>query len=941
MRIIFIFLLCVIIILTSGLYLYALQSESRSLLRSNEMAAVKEALHCINMEPADMGFTRDLVQPQFVFPAVRQALISPLELAVAGRDCLSASQHSSDEILEWIVRHYHGLQANQQEPGAAFTAAESDYSCGEKIAPELRLPIQKLVHSCHEALQMYEFATEKLDVQERSELSARLFADILRIEDDPAGQMKLLQAGVARADLDALLMEYESVDHSEAARFILDAFDEIDLELFVKSIRTFHDAVYSFAEDLPENAGWPDHPVNLRTPIGRIYIGTTSDDVYTNRCAMIIDPDGNDRYADAALMANGLLYQPLNVVMDLNGDDIYRCNRLVGVGGALFGLACLYDGAGDDLYINKYAGQAGGLYGFGLLIDKAGNDRYEAHSLAQGASYAGVGLLIDESGNDVYSVGLEGQAYAGTLGVSMLVDRQGQDRYLSGNLEPDHERHQDRFLSLSQGMGMGMRPFAGGGIAALVDLEGNDTYFADVYGQGVGYWYALGMLLDNNGHDSYSMHHYGQGSGIHLSSGLLYDGAGNDQYNGYILSQGNAHDYAVGMLIDQQGDDTYTGDHHTQGRSLNNAFAMLLDSEGNDAYFARQNDRAQGAGNPGDQREYGCLALMLDVGGLDRYSSGAVDGARRERPNYGIIYDRINAAEEPSKERQTMAELQGGDPESWDMETVFFHASRYGNTEERRIRKKHAKNELMNRGGAAFAYLMAHIHQDNMWYSIYAYQMVQKVSAEIAVPVLLDVLQEGRRENKKMAIYFLGYYDVPQHADIIMPYLNNEFLAGVTVRTLGKWKIKDAVPLITPFLYDQKERKRILAVNALRDIEDPAAAEYLLDCFQDPVFTVRNTAIQALLTWPDTATSLIRKRIHAANGIALRCMIRVLGKAGEKKDAGLLKSFLQHADWGVCGDAVRAISRLDPRRAKRMVKGVEQDHPYVKTAIRELEDAQD
>jgi hypothetical protein len=44
-------------------------------------------------------------------------------------------------------------------------------------------------------------------------------------------------------------------------------------------------------------------------------------------------------------------------------------------------------------------------------------------------------------------------------------------------------------------------------------------------------------------------------------------------------------------------------------------------------------------GHDGDKREYGCLALLLDLAGRDTYSCGARDGARMIRPDYGIVYD--------------------------------------------------------------------------------------------------------------------------------------------------------------------------------------------------------------------------------------------------------------------------------------------------------------
>jgi hypothetical protein len=93
------------------------------------------------------------------------------------------------------------------------------------------------------------------------------------------------------------------------------------------------------------------------------------------------------------------------------------------------------------------------------------------------------------------------------------------------------------------------------------------------------------------------------------------------------------------MLFDHAGDDTYVADHHSQGRALNTALGVLVDSAGDDGYFARRNNLAQGIGNSGDTREYGSIALLLDLDGRDQYSCGAKNDERLLRPLYGIVYD--------------------------------------------------------------------------------------------------------------------------------------------------------------------------------------------------------------------------------------------------------------------------------------------------------------
>ncbi|MCD4670297.1 MAG: hypothetical protein K8S14_07615, partial [Actinomycetia bacterium] len=70
-----------------------------------------------------------------------------------------------------------------------------------------------------------------------------------------------------------------------------------------------------------------------------------------------------------------------------------------------------------------------------------------------------------------------------------------------------------------------------GGTGLMADFgEGNDTYRAEVFGQGCSYFYSLGMLYDQGGQDTYVAAQYSQGSGIHLASGCLWDGDGDDSY---------------------------------------------------------------------------------------------------------------------------------------------------------------------------------------------------------------------------------------------------------------------------------------------------------------------------------------------------------------------------------------------------------------------------
>ncbi len=605
-----------------------------AVLSTNQRAHITRALHQLNMTEADLGFDKDVAEPRLALKRLRACLGSPLDLPILGDEALAAVASTNEGSCWTLAGHWLELPGEQGLPVSVT---------GHKPSPELPAPLQEpiaaflnTVQSAHTSL---ESAFRRLEPNARSRLAAGFLGGTFLIEDDREAYAALEQMGIPAAMLDDVIRKQHVINPQPDASNTLDRLESIDMGALLTAAQAGRRALTDLAAAVSATEAWPSSPLALPSPYGPILIGTTGADHYATSALLILDPAGDDTYEPPAGVAQGLAHTAFASILDLSGNDAYLSDGILGPGSALFGLSLLHDLAGDDTHRAAYAGQGVALFGAASLTDDAGDDRYEARALAQGAGYAGVGILRDRGGNDRYNVGYNGQAFAGVRSVGLLIDDDGNDRYTAGGQHPDYDRHTHRYLSTAQGFAIGMRPFAGGGIAALIDRAGNDVYIADVYGQGVGYWYAAGMLLDEGGHDSYQLYEYGQGAGIHLALGLLSDRAGNDVYSGYSLSQGCAHDYAVGMLFDHGGNDTYTADHFSQGLAINNALGLLVDSAGRDGYFALRTDQSQGIGSDGRDREYGALALLLDLGGKDRYSAGARDGARVIRPNHGIIYD--------------------------------------------------------------------------------------------------------------------------------------------------------------------------------------------------------------------------------------------------------------------------------------------------------------
>jgi hypothetical protein len=91
-------------------------------------------------------------------------------------------------------------------------------------------------------------------------------------------------------------------------------------------------------------------------------------------------------------------------------------------------------------------------------------------------------------------------------------------------------------VSNAQGVGSGRRGDGAdghnwaGGLGALLDVDGNDTFRAGNFSQGLGYWYGTGLLWDGGGNDEYVSVYFTQGSGAHFAIGALIDEGGNDKH---------------------------------------------------------------------------------------------------------------------------------------------------------------------------------------------------------------------------------------------------------------------------------------------------------------------------------------------------------------------------------------------------------------------------
>lgn len=612
----------------------AAETETNQFVVLNDRAwsHIDEALHLLNCTRFDAGFNKDVVTNLlWTFEPVRELLNHPFDI-----------DPMAEQLLDWF-------QNDPQLVPAYLGSIQQNESTQIEEPRQATLPRSARIHDdLRHALEVFRGSHALTVIQapdiDPSGLSSLLFSqfDTVSFEE----QLRLMEpfglGDDATQQMHRSLLDPKPATESQLAAGI-QAGSLADLssagELLSQQIDRLIEACSTMTN-------WPAAPQEVSPGW---WIGTLANDHYSEAMSFVLDPGGDDHYSGLAGSAHP--GNPLAITIDLAGNDVYRSDELLGAGAALGGTAILIDVAGDDLYRATHMGQGACIAGYARHNDLAGNDVYEAGNIGQGAAIHGVAILEDFSGRDHYLLGQCGQAFAGVRGIASLIDHAGNDSYLAYGLSKVPWYPKQKF-TMAQGFAIGDRPFVGGGVAALIDLAGNDVYKADVYGQGVSYWYSLGMLYDRSGNDTYTMFHYGQGSGIHLSVGLLVDGSGKDTYTAAEgLAQGNAHDYAIGWLIDQGTDpDQYSADHFSQGRGMNNSFAMLIDEGGRDSYYARDTSRSQGIGDDGRYREYGSLSLMLDFQGSDNYSIELENGTFVRRPNHGIVYDWPEPPPEPKPE---------------------------------------------------------------------------------------------------------------------------------------------------------------------------------------------------------------------------------------------------------------------------------------------------
>ncbi|WP_415902400.1 hypothetical protein ACMXYR_16565 [Neptuniibacter sp. QD29_5] len=361
---------------------------------------------------------------------------------------------------------------------------------------------------------------------------------------------------------------------------------------------------------------------------------------YLENFPVIIDLGGSDQYRVPVAAARP--DSPIALLIDLGGDDRYQSAQAFAQGSGFMGVGILYDHAGNDRYTsNQPFAQGSALSGVGFLIDRHGDDLYRGIRFTQASALGkGFAVVVDGSGDDEFDAGGFAQGFAGPGAFTALISKGGDDRYhASGHYRSSYSNGVGIYKGFSQGVGVGLRHQASGGIGVLLDEGGEDAYEAGNFSQGGGYYFGWGALIDfGQQSDVYEGSRYAQGFASHSALGSFWDEGGNDHYQSWVgAANSAAWDLSATIFLDDAGDDFYAKGHSfSLGASAHNGLALFVDQQGKDTY-----QMYPAKSGPNDYHGGPSLSLFVDAGGdEDSYLVNKVSNNQvNQRGESGIIVD--------------------------------------------------------------------------------------------------------------------------------------------------------------------------------------------------------------------------------------------------------------------------------------------------------------
>ncbi len=844
--------------------------------------AIRTALSYLKMRESDLYVRPDFTeQDVFRLRIVNHLLANPLQ-SIDYADSLTLSLERKASLKEKLESMASQLDLSL-DPPSELPEIEKQTNTG--LSKELDIIIDQL----------------KGKVLKAKSLLAEAF---INLSDDEMEYLRtesplLLKEDVRDKDKGIFKLEAERQEGSQKGEKVFDLIKGVRREKIIEAGITVLDGMEGIVKKLDGMKFQKVKKLNLdpkiasgdvwyyeKSPIGDIIVGGTGQTIYKGDFALIIDFGGNDQYlGNAGGNLDGKF--PVAISIDLQGRDLYLADRDGAVGAGSLGVGVLVDQSGDDIYQVKNRSLGTGWIGVGFLIDEAGDDKYLGDTFVQGAGFVGAGFLGDYKGNDTYLAAVYSQGFGFVGGFGYIDERQGNDSYLAQSKYTDLFRFNlPRFLTMSQGFGLGYRPDYSGGIGIISEGSGNDTYVADVYGQGASYWYSIGSIVDRGDNDTYKTFDYGQGAGIHISIGTLLDCSGSDDYISKGVSQGEGHDLGVGYLLDKQGNDTYSAYGLSQGAASHHGIGILIDEGGNDGYLSKDKITTHGHGR--FSYEYGSLGILLDLEGEDFYSAKGTDNSFWMGTTYGIGIDFPYLSKAPLWPPGEKAEVE---KRAYTMDELFTMA-KCGYPKFSKL-AEYAREQIVANPNRSVPYLISILKERGARERHCVRGLLARIGSP-AVEPLIKILKSDNWSEVSLAAQVLGSIGDKRAVEPLIELLSNSPSAvedmysrqwqilSAAATALGKIGSQQAVKPLIELLEEEKNqivRKSI--VFTLGQIREPRAIPILVKALSDPYYSVRYPAKDALVKFGGKAVPYLIGNLENENILSRYLTVQALGEIGD------------------------------------------------------------
>ncbi|HMP72768.1 MAG TPA: hypothetical protein PKE55_05835, partial [Kiritimatiellia bacterium] len=307
-----------LVFMVSGVY----AGSPASFFEDGDRQAIVEALDVLNMEASDLGFAKDVGEPQWALPVTRSILHTPLDLVAVGERLFEVGFDPTQEAWESLFVSYFPASAGYGVDDAGRSFGIPEFPDGFKE------PLAAFYREAQRAAAMLGGAWRDLDLQSRRVWAARTLAGWLDVEVDQQAWKGLVESGVDEEILKAWKSGLDELDPEPMALEFVKGLKAIDITGVIRGGGVLHRAALELEAWALTHTEWPESVLVVETELGKILIGTEGADHYKDEVLLILDPGGDDVYSGRAGVAKGVESPVLSVILDLGGND-----RLVGGAG--------------------------------------------------------------------------------------------------------------------------------------------------------------------------------------------------------------------------------------------------------------------------------------------------------------------------------------------------------------------------------------------------------------------------------------------------------------------------------------------------------------------------------------------------------------------------------------------------------------------------------